>query len=207
MATTVREERFPTSVAYGLVAGPSFMTERVTTGGGTVRKNARWAQPLRKFRVDTALLTTTQADAVLAFIVAVAYGSLYNFRVKDWTDFAATAAFVSGTVDGSNRIFQLAKKYTSGSYVYTRTISKISADVTPIIYDNGTPVSSANYTIDMNTGVLTFGIGQAPANGHTVTWTGVFDVPCEFDDDYTPATYQAFGQMNFLSLGMTEVRL
>jgi uncharacterized protein (TIGR02217 family) len=207
MPTAVREERFPTSVAYGLVAGPSFMTERVVTGSGYVKKNARWSAPLRKFKVDTALLTETQAAAVAAFIQAVGFGMLYNFRVKDWTDYQATAAFVSGTVDGSNRVFQLAKKYTSGSYVLTRTINKISADVTPIIYDNGSPVSASNYEIDMNTGVLTFNVGQAPASGHTVTWTGVFDVPCEFDDDYLPATYQAFGQMNFLSIGMTEVRL
>jgi uncharacterized protein (TIGR02217 family) len=65
----------------------------------------------------------------------------------------------------------------------------------------------ADYTIDMTTGMLTFAIGHAPAVGTTVTWTGVFDVPCEFDDDYTPATYQTVGRLNFLQLGMTEVRL
>jgi hypothetical protein len=49
----------------------------------------------------------------------------------------------------------------------------------PLIYDNGTLVSSANYTI-VN-GLVTF--TTAPTAGHALTWTGNFYWPCNFSAD------------------------
>jgi hypothetical protein len=49
----------------------------------------------------------------------------------------------------------------------------------PLIYDNSSLVSSANYTI--TNGLVAF--NYAPTSGHALTWTGNFYWPCNFDDD------------------------
>ena len=61
------------------------------------------------------------------------YGRAYSFRFKDWSDFSTAADGRSapantdcevGVGDGSNRSFQLQKKYVSGSTTEYRVLSK-----------------------------------------------------------------------------------
>ena len=49
----------------------------------------------------------------------------------------------------------------------------------PNVYDNGSLVSSANYTI-VN-GLVAF--NYTPTSGHALTWTGNYYWPCTFDED------------------------
>lgn len=204
----VRTERLPTNIPYGLVGGPSFQTERVITGGGFAKKNARWKNPLRKFQLDVANFSADDYADWLDFYQAVAFGGLYNFLVKDFTDFEAAGEATSPAVgDGSNRIFQLAKTYARGPYSLVRLIQKPNDDVTPVVYVSGTAVSPSNYTLDLSTGLLTFNSGHAPANAAPVAADFNFDVPCEFDDDYLPGTVENPVQTTVRGVNITEVRL
>jgi uncharacterized protein (TIGR02217 family) len=86
-----------------------------------------------------------------------------------------------GTGNGTTLIFQLVALYqNSGGPGQAEIIQNLNG--TPVLYDNGTPISSANYSIGA-TGIVTFGAGHAPAAGHTLTWSGSWYYRCRFDVD------------------------
>lgn len=86
-----------------------------------------------------------------------------------------------GTGDGTTLIFQLTATYriASGSG-QAELIQNLNG--TPVLYDNGSVISAANYSIGA-TGVVTFGAGHAPAATHVLTWSGSWYYRCRFDDD------------------------
>ena len=86
-----------------------------------------------------------------------------------------------GTGDGSTLIFQLVAWYqNSGGPGNDELIQNLNG--TPVLYDNGSTISAANYSIG-STGIVTFGAGHAPAAGHTLTWSGSWYYRCRFDED------------------------
>lgn len=86
-----------------------------------------------------------------------------------------------GTGDGTTLTFQLlATLQNSGGPGGAEIIQNLNG--TPILYDNGSTISSANYTIGA-TGGVTFGAGHAPAAGHALTWSGSWYYRCRFDED------------------------
>ena len=88
---------------------------------------------------------------------------------------------VFGTGDGSTLTFQLvATLQNSGGPGGPELIQNLNG--TPVLYDNGSTISAANYTIGA-TGIVTFGAGHAPASGHTLTWSGSWYYRCRFMDD------------------------
>ncbi len=215
MSATFKEEQFPTNVAYGYAGADAFETEVVQTGGGKKYKSARWALPLRKFTIDTPRLTPTQAMAVRAFKKAVAFGRLYNFRFKDWNDFTSEVTGITpsaitptdvviGTGNGSNKVFQLVKKYTSGASTLTYTIVKPVAATVRIADAAAEVFSPETWSVDTTTGIVTF--VTAPTAGHSITAGFQYDIPVEFDDDYLPSGLVDYNQFEFKSIGVTEVR-
>ena len=96
-------------------------------------------------------------------------------------DFNTVTAQAFGTGDGSTLVFQLVATYqNTGGPGQAEIIQNLNG--TPNLYDNGTLISSANYSIG-TTGIVTFGAGHAPASGHALTWTGSFYYRCRFDED------------------------
>lgn len=117
-------------------------------------------------------------------------GQYGSFVFYDPTDYAVTAqAF--GTGDGTTTTFPLVRSFgafsepivapvTATTTLYFPGGVSVSA-VAPVIEDNGTTVSAANYSISNPGGVVTF--TTAPASGHALTWTGYFGFLCRFDGD------------------------
>lgn len=88
---------------------------------------------------------------------------------------------VFGTGDGSTLTFQLlATLQNSGGPGAAEIIQNLNG--TPVLYDNGSTISSANYTIGA-TGIVTFGAGHAPVSSHMLTWSGSWYYRCRFDED------------------------
>jgi uncharacterized protein (TIGR02217 family) len=76
-----------------------------------------------------------------------------------------------------------------------------------VLYDNGTPISSANYAIGP-TGIVTFGAGHAPAAGHTLTWSGSWYYRCRFDEDEVVwSKFMTVGLWNVKKLAFTSKKL
>ena len=88
---------------------------------------------------------------------------------------------VFGTGDGSTLTFQLIATFqNTGGPGGPELVQNLNG--TPVLYDNGTTISAANYSIGA-TGIVTFGAGHAPASGHSLTWSGSWYYRCRFDED------------------------
>jgi uncharacterized protein (TIGR02217 family) len=180
--------RFPLNPVPGLTSGPAFNTDIVKVRSGFEVRNVNWAKALRKFNVALGVKGITDIETLRDFFM-VMQGRAHGFRIKDWLDYKSCGINstisnvdqIIGTGDGTNRIFQLTKRYVAGANTHTINIKKPVVGTT-IIAVNG--VSSAVWTIDTTTGIVTFNVGQAPGNGLSVTAGYEYDVPARFDTDY-----------------------
>lgn len=203
--TSFRDERFPDEIAEGATGGPEFATEVVTAGGGNESRNQRWALPKWKYNVATGIKDATDAQALFAFILAVAVGQAYAFPFKDWADYSATASLI-GAGDGSQTVFNLVKTYAVGSYGFARRI-KLPINSTVKMYLGGV-LQSTGYTLSArgdSGGVVTF--TSPPSIGVLVTASFEFDVPVRMDADFAPGNiFSAVTLLRFDNIGLVEVR-
>lgn len=97
--------------------------------------------------------------------------------------FNTVSAEPFGTGDGATKQFQLIAAFgNTGGPSTPEIIQNLQA--TPVIFDNGTPVSTSAYTIGA-TGIVTF--NTAPTSGHALTWAGSFYYLVQFEtDDFEP---------------------
>ncbi len=196
------EERFPTDIAYGSSGGPEYSTDIVITHGGYEQRNINWSQARAKYNVAHGVKTQAQLDALIAFF-RVRKGRADGFRFKDWSDYKATAQVV-GTGNGTNKIFQLVKTYSSGNVMETRTITK-PVVATLAVYVNVVLQAGSAYSLDSITGKITF--VTAPANTAVITADFEFDVPVRFDTDRLSATLDSYGINSWNDIPLVEVRV
>lgn len=184
----IETPRFPLLLVPGASGGPEFSTEIATVRSGFEVRNVNWLYGRRRFNAALGVKTIADCETLLSYFNAMA-GRAHGFRYKDWSDYksGAVAAVPTmtdqniGTGNGTNLAFQLTKKYTQGALTYTYLVRKPVAGTT-LIAVNG--VSSAVWTINTTTGVVTFNGGSAPGNGLSVTAGYEYDVPVRFDTDF-----------------------
>jgi uncharacterized protein (TIGR02217 family) len=189
------ETQFPVGISYRSVGGPAFSTTVVGVESGQEYRAAGWGQALRRYEINhDARLPDITSQIVSLFMVA--QGRLNGFRLKDWTDFAATSAegiFVMLT----SITFQAYKRYTFGAETHDRKIVKLAT--TPSVTGGSSP------SWNLNTGVLTV------ASGTPTAWAGQFDVPVRFDtDELKPELISKSGGqfvVGFKSIPLVELRL
>ncbi len=196
------EERFPTDIAYGSSGGPEYSTDIVITHGGYEQRNINWSHARAKYNVAHGVKTQAQLDSLIAFFRA-RKGRADGFRFKDWSDYKVTAQVI-GTGNGTNKIFQLVKTYSSGSVTETRTISK-PVVATLAVYVNVVLQAGSAYSLDSITGKITF--VTAPANTAVITADFEFDVPVRFDTDRLSATLDSYGINSWNDIPLVEVRV
>ncbi len=189
MGNPFDEEQFPPSISFGARFGPGFNTKVVTLSSGSEKRNQNWAMAKYQGDVSTGIKKPADMDAFLAFFVNRA-GKARGFRFKDWKDFQATDQPMAGTVDGSNKIFQLQKIYSTSTRTYTRTILK---PVAGTVLVNG---SSSGFTVDTTTGLVT--MASAPAVQTLASFQ--FDVPVRFDIDLFDPSIEDISAEGFLSI-------
>ena len=91
---------------------------------------------------------------------------------------------------------------------FTRPIVKPVVGTIGSVLVNGVPVSSANWSLDCTTGILTFASGHAPAASAAILITYLeFDVPCRFDIDILTVAQEDFNQEEWQGIKLVEVRL
>lgn len=196
------ETRFPTDIAYGSAGGPQYSTDIVITHGGYEQRNANWSQARAQYNVAHGVKTQAQLDTLIAFFRA-RKGRANGFRFKDWSDFQATGQAI-GVGNGTNKIFQLVKDYSSGGSTETRTITKpVSGSVK--VYLNGVLQSGGSYALDLTSGKITF--VTAPGGSVAVTADFEFDVPVRFDTDRLSATLDAYGVNSWSDIPLVEIRV
>lgn len=117
---------------------------------------------------------------------------------------------VFGTGDGSTLVFQLIATFQNSGGPGGAEIIQNGNPAnfsTAVLYDNGTPISAANYSIGA-TGIVTFGAGHAPAAGHTLSWSGSWYYRCRFDEDEIVwSKFMSVGLWLVKKLAFTSVKL
>jgi uncharacterized protein (TIGR02217 family) len=202
------EVRFPTAISRGSSGGPERRTEIVTTGSGAEERNSRWANSRRRFNAGFGIRSLDDIHAVIAFFEG-RRGRLYGFRWKDHADFKSCmpSGQVSpldqeiGTGDGTNRMFQLVKRYASGRRAYLRTIIKPVKESIRVAV-NGEEI--LDFTCDEAAGVVT--LAAAPATGAPVTAGFEFDVPVRFDTDELRINLNQFEAGDIPDIPVVEIR-
>ena len=132
-------------------------------------------------------------------------GSLRAFKIVDPVDKTTASDHLSahsatdvriGTGDGTTATFQMCKRYGAGTaYETTRTISQIGA--ISVAVNGTTKTETTHYTVDYETGIVTFTGGNIPATGEGVTAGCSFYVPVRFDeetDNWLGLNHTAFSQ-------------
>lgn len=208
------ETRFPTGIARNSSAGPERRTEIVVLGSGREERNTRWAHSRRKYNAGYGVKTLSDLQTIIAFFEE-RRGRLYGFRWKDMLDHSSAlpeAAITNldqplGLGDGVNDTFQLIKQYGTAHAPYTRTITKPVAG-TVVVAVNGAPkTETSDYTLDLTTGLITFGGGSIPAVGEAVTAGFEFDVPVRFDTDHLKVNLTQFRAGDIPDIPIIEIRI
>lgn len=181
------DTRFPTSISRGATGGPERRTEIVVLGSGAEERNSRWANSRRRYNAGFGVKSLGDLHEVVRFFEE-RRGRLHGFRWKDHIDFrsaeprqpvTATDQQI-GVGDDLQDSFQLIKSYGSGLRNYIRTITKPVAGSVLLAVDG---VSTTSFSIDTQTGIVTFDAGNIPVSGAIITAGFEFDVPARFDTD------------------------
>ena len=162
-------EVFPYDISFNSIGATRFQTDVVMVDSGHDQRQSRWDQPLMEYDVAYGVRTMEHLHGLIAFFRAMG-GKKHAFLYKDQTDYSSTLAVdyearrappISpfdqqiGIGNETTKVFQLVKHYpTPGlSAVSTRPIYKPKGGTVLIAIDG---VLVTNYTLDLNTGKITF---------------------------------------------------
>lgn len=179
--TSFHNVRLPVDVEQGAQGGPGFKTTILMLSSGFEQRNIEWARQRGDWDVSYGVRTKEDLDEVVAFF-HVRRGRAYGFRFKDWSDFEITAQAI-GTGDGVNAAFQVLKRYTSGSDTFDRKITRLVMGTLSVFVNGVLKTETTHYTVDLETGIITFTGGNIPAAAAVVSVTCEFDIPVRFDID------------------------
>lgn len=205
------EVRLPDDIERGANGGPRFKTDVFPLNSGREQRNIVWENVRGEWDIGYGLmnmeteLAVTHVRQVLKFFMA-RWGRAYGFRFKDWSDYQigdpdspGMAEQLIGLGDDVTTDFQIFKRYTDdGGFTYDRTIRKI-VNGSYVVYLDGvaqTEGGGSDYTIDINTGVITFNTapastgGSGPGGEEVVAIDCEFDVPVRFEDDHLRITVE-----------------
>ena len=202
--------RFPTNISRGAQGGPERRTDVVTTASGREERNSRWVNSRRRYNAGFGVKSLNDIQQVVAFFEE-RRGRLHAFRWKDHVDFKSCAASATpsandqtlGVSDGTTASFQLIKKYGSGLRDYARVIAAPVAG-TVLVAVNGS--ASNFFTLNLQTGILTFTAGHIPTMGQIITAGFEFDVPVRFDSDQLTINIANFQAGEIPDINLIEVR-
>ena len=203
------EIRFPDNISRGARGGPERRTQVVELASGDEERNASWANSRRRYDVAYGIRRSDDLAAAVAFFEA-RNGRLYGFRYKDWSDYKSSLPSQAitptdqqiGTGTGSLKVFQLAKRYSSGEQTWTRTIAKPVAGTVRVAL--GAVEQMSGWTLNPTTGVVTF--TTAPGSGVIVGAGFEFDVPVRFDTDMLDVTLDIERLGSITSIPLIEIR-
>jgi uncharacterized protein (TIGR02217 family) len=208
--SSFHEVRFPIGISLASKGGPERKTEIVTLRSGYEERNAVWENSRHRYNIGYGIKNLNDIHDVIVFFEA-RMGRLYGFRFKDPVDYkSCTTLFATtamdqniGTGDGSQKTFQLKKKYQSGTYCWTRRITKPVAGTVSVAIDS--TVCQENWFVDTTSGAVAF--DTAPAQGKAITAGFEYDVPARFDCDLLEISLESFTAGKIPNIPIIEVLL
>lgn len=172
-------QRFPEDLSRGMVGGPGFDVTVATLPNAFEQRNINRSASRHAYMVSQPLKVDDWRPADSFFRKARGRG--HSFRFKDWTDYQLAVADSSLT-QITTTTFQLAKVYGADEPTFqeVRRLTRIVAGTLSVFLNGVLKANPADYTVNIDTGVVTFGV--APG-GAVRTASCEFDVPCHFDFD------------------------
>jgi uncharacterized protein (TIGR02217 family) len=212
--TGFHDVRFPTGISRRASGGPERRTDVVALASGHEERNSRWAHSRRRYNAGYGIRTLDEIHAVIGFFEE-RRGRLHGFRWKDHADFRSGPPQSSvqptdqliGTGDGATASYQLIKRYGDGPTAYVRPITKPAAGTARVAGDGEEKSAGVDFSVDEQTGIVTFLGGAIPAVGEPVTAGFEFDVPVRFDSDLLTINLDAFAAGQIPDIALVEVRL
>lgn len=206
--------RFPSDIARGASGGPERRTDVVVLGSGHEERNSRWADSRRRYNAGYGIKSLDDLHSVIAFFEE-RRGRLHGFRWRDHADFKSCGpqATVSpldqvlGTGDGTTDTFQLTKQYGSTYAPWVRDILKPVAGTVQVAVAGVVRSEGGHFSVDSESGQITFLDGHVPTVGATVTAGFEFDVPVRFDTDTLDINVSGFQHGAIPSIPIVEIRL
>ena len=180
--------QFPTSYSLRAKGGGLFLTTIIPAKSGKESRNKDWKKRGGRWTIDLIGKEETEWDEVNN-LFHVCGGQGDTFRFKDWKDYLVTNGNI-GTGDDSTSEFRLRKLYEIEGGVFERIITKPVEDTLTLLVDTSTQTINTDFTIDWNTGIITF--TTPPANGEIITATFEFDVHARFGMDNQDGAYALF---------------
>jgi uncharacterized protein (TIGR02217 family) len=212
--TSFHDVRFPTGISRRASGGPERRTDVVALASGHEERNSRWAHSRRRYNAGYGIRTLDEIHEVVGFFEE-RRGRLHGFRWKDHADYKSgppqsavdPADQEIGTGDGTTASFQLIKSYGDGGSAYVRPITKPVAGTVRVAVDGAEKSDGVDFTVDLQTGIVTFQTSAIPGAAQTVTAGFEFDVPVRFDSDLLTINLDAFAAGQIPDIALVEVRL
>lgn len=193
------EIEFPRRLALMAIGGPGYFTTVNAGFSGYEQRNQNWAQARAQYSVSFENKTLAEWTALEAMFHA-ARGMANGFRLFDPGDYNGVNQFQAHG-DAVTTVFQMQKTYTFplAQYEVIRPVQKLITSLiqnfqghnltdTVTVYVNGVAQAhnpgyvaggGADYTLDANTGLITF--GAAPSMGAVITADFQYHIPVRFD--------------------------
>lgn len=217
MAFTFHDIRLPINLERGALGGPRFKTTVLGLESGFEQRNVDWSRVRGEWDVGYGVLLKFNETGNLLdlndlrdFFYA-RQGRAFSFRFKDWLDFEIGTPGDPvndnqsiGTGDGSTTVFQIFKRYVSGSQTYDKSINKVVSNTLTVFVNAVQQTEGVDYTVNLNTGQITF--TSAPGNGLNVSVACEYDNHVRFDTDKFDANLDLFNQGSWPNVPIVEVR-
>lgn len=188
MAELFLDVTFPNCPSFGFTSEPQYSVTAIETAGGQEVRNRNWSRPRLRFTATVGPRAAEDIQIALNFWHGVG-GMAYGFRFEDGADYkscfvhldpSSTDQPLEPSADSPSS-YQLLKRYTIGTRSQDREIYKPRTGTILIAEDGVLLVEETDYTLDYDTGLVTF-VGPEPSG--VLTWGGEFDVPARFDSEF-----------------------
>lgn len=218
--------RLPDDIERGAVGGPRFKTRVLGLQSGFEQRNVDWAQSRGEWDIAYGLMSMEDDNQLATYIHLVRdffyarQGRANGFRFKDWSDFQigdfnnpTTNNQLIGLGDNTTTQFQVFKRYSSGGINHDRTLYKLVSGTVVVMIDNVVQSTPANYSVNLDTGLITFTSapsatgGTGPGGEEVVSVALEFDVPVRFDDDQLRISVQTFQAGSIPQIPIVELRI
>lgn len=198
---------FPEKLAPGFVGGPNYEDNIVGGSGGFEDVDLVWG-PQHEYQFSVQPLPMDEVHEILHFFHNQR-GRTGVWLLRDPADFDTTGEAI-GSGDGSKTEFQIIVTY-DGDDPLVRNIRHPKSGTVKVYLDGVLQTEDTDYTIDYDTGIITFTLGSpaGPANGVTITADFEFYVPVRFGekrlDTQVLRSESGEGLASFPSLSAIEV--
>lgn len=208
----------PNNISSGSQASQVSIVDIMRSSSGAEQRRARRAGVLKRFDIGHNIRTIDDMYDVAA-LFELMNGPLHSFALLNQLDYkscrpADTIANNDasiGTGDDTTASFQLKKQYSltldDGSTVITaeRNVYLPKRDTVLVAVNGSQKTENTDYTVDYDTGIITFLDGHIPALDEAITAGFEFKIKVRFDTQDLAQTMEEWNSGSTPSIPLIEV--